>query len=325
MKGKAIFMNMMKPPVFKAVETTYDLISTECVVTHSVDKMGVRATMREDLYESLKDTINILQHLINGIKISEEDTVYNHYRYKCSKLYFDEHGVQTARLDIKVLKNHPDAENCLYIEVNPNKSFHDERCLHDLETLLSMSELYCIEKLDIAIDIPISKAFVHLIKDKRAKLDYHASKDSKTEYLGKVRTNVGHVKLYDKRKECGLAYDLTRLEITVGNPLSEHWSQDVRERLPKVTILVPEGQGTNLSADLNDTERVLIELLRANPDKVDFWNQLGYKMKRKIEPYVFANDLGFAYDMEAIEEVASNAVKAVKFNGAYYMNQYIHP
>ena len=80
-----------------------------------------------------------------------------------------------------------------------------------------------------------------------------------------------------------------------------------------------------MSADLNDTERGLIELLRANPDKVDFWNQLGYKMKRKIEPYVFANDLGFAYDMEAIEEVTSNAVKAVKFNGAYYMNQYIHP
>ena len=156
-------MNIKNPPLFKPVETAYRFASTECVVTHSVDKMGVKATMREDLYESMKDNINILQHLINGIKISEEDTMYNHYRYKCSKVYFDKHGVQTARLDIKVLKNHPDAENCLYIEVNPNKSFHDENCLHDLETLLSMSELYFIEKMDIAIDIPISKYFVHLI------------------------------------------------------------------------------------------------------------------------------------------------------------------
>ena len=318
-------MNIKNPPLFKPVETAYRFASTECVVTHSVDKMGVKATMREDLYESLKDNIIILQHLINGIKISEEDTMYNHYRYKCSKVYFDKHGVQTARLDIKVLKNNPESDNCLYIEVNPNKSFYDENCLHDLETLLSMSELYFIEKMDIAIDIPISKYFIHLIKDKRAKLDYHASKDSMTEYLGKVRNNVGHVKLYDKRKECGLAYDLTRLEITVGNPLSEHWSQDIKGLLPKVAILVPEGQGTNLSANLNDTERVLIDLLRGNPNKTDYWNQLGYKMRRKIEPFVFANDLGFDYDMEAIEEVASHAVKAIMFNGAYYMNQYIHP
>ena len=59
-------MDMNRPPLYKPVETSYSFASTECVVTHSVDKMGVKATMREDLYESLKDNINILQHLING-------------------------------------------------------------------------------------------------------------------------------------------------------------------------------------------------------------------------------------------------------------------
>lgn len=318
-------MNVMKPPAYRPVETFYDFLSTECVVTHSVDKMVITATMQNDLYEALNNNIAFLHHLICGIKISEKDTMSNRYRYKCSKVYFNESGIQTARIDLKVLKNHLEAENSLYIEVNPNKSFNDEHCLHDLETLLGMTALYLIEKMDIAIDIPISKAFVHLIKDRRAKLDYHASKDAKTEYLGKVRNNIGHVKLYDKRKESNLSYDLTRLEITVGNPLSEFWLFDTKERLPKVKIFFSANQGTNLSAKLNDTERVLICLLRENPNKVDYWNQLGIKMKRKIEPFVFANDLGFDYDMEAIEEAASHAVKAIMFHGAYFMEQFIHP
>ena len=111
----------------------------------------------------------------------------------------------------------------------------------------------------------------------------------------------------------------------MGNPLSEFWLYDTKERLPKVKIFFSANQGTNLSAKLNDTERVLICLLRENQNKVDYWNQLGIKMKRKIEPFVFANDLGFDYDMEAIEEAASHAVKAIMFHGAYYMEQFIHP
>ena len=318
-------MDMMKPPLYRPVETVYDFGSTECVVTHSVDMMTIKATMRDDLYKSLNDDISVLACLIGGIKIGEEDTMSYHYRYKCNKEYFHEHDVKTARLDLKVLKNNPESENYLTIEVNPNKSFNDERCLHDLETLLSMTELFLIEKMDIAIDIPFRKSFIHLIKDKRAKLDYYASKDSKTEYLGKARNNVGHVKLYDKSKECGLSCDLTRLEITLGNPLSEFWRYNTEGRLPKVTILVPDYQETVLHTNLNDTEGVLIDLLRENPNKVDYWNRLGIKMRRKIEPFVFGNDSLFYYNMEAIEEAASNAVKAIKFKGSYSMMQYIHP
>ena len=113
--------------------------------------------------------------------------------------------------------------------------------------------------------------------------------------------------------------------MTLGNPLSEFWRYNTEGRLPKVTILVPDYQETVLHTNLNDTEGVLIDLLRENPNKVDYWNRLGIKMRRKIEPFVFGNDSLFYYNMEAIEEAASNAVKAIKFKGSYSMMQYIHP
>ena len=52
-------MNVMKPPAYRPVETVYDFLSTECVVTHSVDKMVITATMQNDLYETLKATPHI--------------------------------------------------------------------------------------------------------------------------------------------------------------------------------------------------------------------------------------------------------------------------
>lgn len=314
-----------KPPYYRAVESIYSFNSTEWVITHSVDHLEIGAVLHDSVFNCLSDNIYNLNRIINGIQISEENTQIGRYHYTCKKIYYNENGNQTARIDIKLFRNIVESENWILIRVNPNKSFNDKRCLQDLETLLGMTQIYIIEKMDIAIDIPIDKSLVHLIKDKRAKLDYQASMDSKTEYLGKCRNNVGHVKLYDKRKECRLSSDLTRLEITVGNPLSENWSRNIIGYLPQVSIIMSDCQESNLSQNLNDTEKVLIALLRSTPKKVDYWNSLGYKMKRKIKSFVFAGDFTFSYDMEAIEETAANAVKAIKFPGSYYMNQYIHP
>lgn len=46
--------------------------------------------------------------------------------------------------------------------------------------------------------------------------------------------------------------------------------------------------------------------------KADYWNRCGYKMKKKIKPYVFAADKEFEYDLEAIQKIAANLMNRLK-------------
>lgn len=238
--------------------------------TYSVDRMQIKLSITKNKSDVLRGDITLLKQLIQGIEISDMDTRRYHYLYSCSKKYYDENGSHYATLNLKTLKNDCESDDCCNIVINPNKFFNSKQCMQDLELLIQLSSLYFIEQLDIAIDIPIKKALTHLKKDRRAKLDFYTSKDQFTEYLGKNRNTIGHVKLYNKQAECSLPNDLTRLEITVGNPLSDSWRDSVIKRLPTVIMQIPEYKETNLSVKLNDTERVLILLLHNHPDKVDF-------------------------------------------------------
>ena len=66
----------------------------------------------------------------------------------------------------------------------------------------------------MAIDIPVARSRLRLVKDQRKYTLMKYSNENMTEYLG-VRSSHGQVKLYNKALERGLESDLTRLEITV--------------------------------------------------------------------------------------------------------------
>ncbi len=206
---------------------------------------------------------------------------------------------------------------------NPNKFCTSEECMSGFKALISIVNAYYIEKMDIAIDIPLKKEQVHLLKDKRTKMEFYTSKDNPTEYLGRNRNDIGHVKLYDKQAECKLSSKLTRLEITVGNPLEEAWLDSVIKKLPTVIITVPESQGTSLSTKLNDTEEVIVLLLKDHLDKTNIYNKLGYKMKKKLFPYIFASDKKLEYDMNAIQMIRDNIIETIKCEDAYIKEWYI--
>lgn len=166
-----------------------------------------------------------------------------------------------------------------FIEFNPNKI----GCSKFYEWLLDQIKIQFkevhIKRWDMAIDIPFPRDMVSIHKDNR-RYERIESMDGFTEYLGR-RSNDGYVKLYDKTKESQLEIPLTRLEITI-----EGLKPYELLNMPDVYIMCLDG---NMD-DLNDTERVLVELIRKDGD-VDYWvRRLGRKLSQKIKPYLLGVD-----------------------------------
>lgn len=97
-----------------------------------------------------------------------------------------------------------------FIEYNPNKLGVQG---NELVRMLieRVGAKFEVARFDLAIDFPINRDTVRIVKDQR-KYGCEIS-ESLTEYLG-TRNTPGRVKVYDKRVESKLDYDLTRVELT---------------------------------------------------------------------------------------------------------------
>ena len=169
-----------------------------------------------------------------------------------------------------------DYANVARLEFNPAKvgSSLQFRYLHAY--LLARSKKVVIKRFDVALDLPLDRRDVFLHKDRRQYRTIQNSALDKTEYLGQ-RSQHGQVKVYNKKIESKLDYDLTRVEITVD---FENNSYDEFVRLfPDVTY-VDTGQMRIDELDKDGTERVLIMSCLEHPE---YLRMLGRKMRKKIE------------------------------------------
>jgi hypothetical protein len=160
-----------------------------------------------------------------------------------------------------------------YIEFNPNK------CKGGIfqtiwKNLIDVTVKSEVIRFDLAIDIPLPRYLVKLIKDNR-NYTYLSNKGSTTEYLG-LRSHAGFIKLYDKTKESKLDYDVTRLEITADlNGIN----------FPEVKIL-PLQEKIDF-VKLSSTERVLIQLLKQIDNPTMYMRQLDKKKRKTIENFIY--------------------------------------
>lgn len=180
-----------------------------------------------------------------------------------------------------------------FIEFNPNKCMYNFMFKEILDKLFSITLDRQVVRFDLAIDIPVPKHLVSLVKDGR-NYQYIKSKDSESEYLG-VRNKSGFVKLYDKKAESNLDYDLTRLEITAS--------------LDGINFPVVKVKGLQQSlifGDLNSTERVLVQLLDLVDNKKIYLSQLNYRRRKKIEEFLGEETLQL--DENAYREILRQAI-----------------
>lgn len=101
------------------------------------------------------------------------------------------------------------------VEFNPNKVADSEVFQVVFGFLVNHTHPMhrIVRRFDLAVDIPIDRMSVYLVKDARAYFERRHGKEL-TQYLG-PRSAHGRVKVYNKQLESKLDFPLTRLEITL--------------------------------------------------------------------------------------------------------------
>ena len=198
--------------------------------TYSIDMIRIKfqeskKTLQEIMTELLEERLNDTYRKVLYSQ-SFKDGTYQHF---FSIEYFD-HG--TVKMGFCFLGATREQYQSGFIEFNPNKLAKSDEFWEFYKRLMRKASSASLSRFDLAIDMPISRDKVLMMKDNRKYMCIMASSFDKTEYLG-LRNHVGRVKLYNKQLEQNLDYPLTRLEITCdGENISIPYIADLRQ-LPK--------------------------------------------------------------------------------------------
>ena len=181
------------------------------------------------------------------------------------------------------------------IEFNPNKLDDDsifDSMYHEIVSLVPSGFLQPV-KFDLAIDIPVSRSKVYLIKDKRTYEEYSNSNSDRTQYLGK-RNAHGRVKVYNKALEQKLDIDLTRIELTIDYDKCS--INEVKKILPKLYLL----DSFQFPLDIAGTDKVILIAILSD---LSLMNELGRKKRDKIKSYLLDMQLNLSLDIDKYNRV----------------------
>ncbi len=187
-----------------------------------------------------------------------------------------------------------------FIEFNPNKS-HSLTLDWILKTLRLHCSYLMLKRYDIALDVPCRGDLITLHKDERKyEMCRPSSKspEKDTEYLGQ-RNEVGRFKKYNKKEEhnrraCAdeqINEEITRLELTLN---SFDYTEFCRlfpcvERVKESTDLFDHMSYLEDYNSLSATDKVLVDLLSASPDKDEYFCRLGRDKKNKLKKLLYGH------------------------------------
>lgn len=185
-----------------------------------------------------------------------------------------------------------------FIEFNPNKLFNDPEysvILHDLCFLRERSSEWEISRWDLAVDMPIPREFVRLVKgDRRNYSMKQVSHSNFTEYLGK-HGHAGFVKLYNKQIESDLPYECTRFEITLDSVEYAKISDTLKLSIPRIYYRTSQKE-LLLYDDLDSTDKVLLELILDSEYPTYYLSKLCQRRRGKLRPFVEAPEAEIGID-----------------------------
>lgn len=186
----------------------YSFYVTQNGIIYSLDMLRLRV-------EIMEPKLNDLFHIFVANETHKNSKVVNNnellrYRHFISCTYKNNKSIKLGFYMNGVAYEN---RHLGFIEFNPNSFAEIDEFWEDFTLLKSFFPYIDILRFDIAIDIPIARNEIVMLKDNRT---YGAIKKSPldfTENLGS-RNTVGRVKLYNKTIESKLDSTLTRLEIT---------------------------------------------------------------------------------------------------------------
>lgn len=183
-------------------------------------------------------------------------------------------------------------QDCGFMEYNPNKASADSFTPWLLGKLVDEGVKFELSRWDLAIDLPIPRNEIALMKDARK---YESIvKGSATEYLGE-RNKPGRVKVYDKAAESGLSEPVTRVELTC----SGNWGLPEIERAWPSLLRLPIHENTD---NLNRATAVMIlllsHMLNLGQPIESYLSMLDKRMKSQVRAILsHGNEITFPADL----------------------------
>lgn len=270
-----------------------EVLTSKCHV-YSCDMVRLKFSFRQNSFEYL------VKYFSNSYRIDIKVFTPNFSDFKYKYMYTIDYEYSSMTVGIGFNGSSREDLFLGFAEFNPNKCFQSEQCFFDLQVLFCNVWKYELVRWDLAVDIPIGRKYMSLVKDGRRYETVLYSQENKTEYLG-VRNEPGRVKLYNKALEDKYTdvAELTRLELTCAG---EWGANEIIAKLPLVDTVKQQSE-LNLSSDLSNTQRVLVELINASDAKTYYFKLLNASMQVKLRPYIFSDDNRIEYDRNAIDDV----------------------
>lgn len=143
-------------------------------------------------------------------------------------------------------------------------------------------------RFDLAIDIPVDRSKVQMLKDKRTYEEYSNSDSDRTQYLG-PRNAHGRVKVYNKALERKLDIELTRVELTID--YDKRSLDEVKKILPNLYLL----DSFQFPIGITGTDKVLLIAIMGD---FSLLGCLPRDKKAKIKSYLADMKLDIAFNVD---------------------------
>lgn len=200
------------------------------------------------------------------------------------------------------------------MDFNPNKIAEHEVFQLLLSYLVSNARPMhrTIKRYDLAIDIPVLRQDVFLVKDNRAYIERRHGQEW-TQYLGAKSSTVGRVKLYNKQVESNLGHPLTRLELTLdpATPYNEI-------NFPMVYFLDDLQLCFDETIKATETERFILNAILQGCGSLP---QLGRKTREKIKhlmdhyvKYISVSEKDYQKVISQVNSYRNNTIQTSSIN-----------
>ena len=194
----------------------------------------------------------------------------------------------------------------IVLEYNPNKCNGEPILQYVLDHIYKDNKYVEVKSLDVAIDIPCNILDLNISKSgNMSRRIFDNGSDDKTYYFRKGKSN-GAIKIYNKKRESKLNYELTRYEITLtpNMCISDMESYDVPDNL---FIPIRDISSFQLPLKIKDTDKVL---LLACMENSDYLGMLGRDKRKKIEQ-ILAENCSISFDYSYIHKMIVDFFKDI--------------
>lgn len=267
---------------------------------YSCDKLRYKLEIKD-----LKYSQGVLQQLLTAygrLDVHQYPVNFSDFKFRhMFKIEYGDDSVMAVGIGFNGVKNSDISVG--FLEVNPNKCFDSLQCMYDMQHIFDACWSFDLLRFDLAIDVPLPREALSLVKDGRKYMLNMRSAVNKTEYLGE-RSSTGYVKLYNKaleqKKEDG---QLTRLEMTCAGNMT---ADQIVNKLPYVFVASDKFAESGGLKALSSSQRVLVRALRSHPDRDDLFRNLCAGVRVKLRPYIYDGGTTLSYDSNAVLAVLEN-------------------